>query len=174
MTSVANSNVLFGHDIQGPYSKLPANADRGIYYFCTDNNQLMVFDGTLWRPVGMLPFVYDPGGHVKAVADAGAAGTIDLGVTLPAKALILDGILDITTAFVGAGASLALQAEAAQDLLATTAVVSLGAGLKDVVPVGTAATAKVTTAQRKISAVVSGGTFTDGTLQGFLRWMPLR
>lgn len=173
MTSKAPPNVLFGHDVYRTYAELPDNADIGNFCYVTDNGQWMVFDGTLWLPVGMLRFVYDPGGHVKATADSGAIGTVGLGVTLPAKALILDGILDITTGFVGAGASLALQAESAGDLLATTAVASLTAGLKDVVPVGTAATAKVTTAQRTLSAVVSGAAFTDGTVQGFLRWMPL-
>lgn len=173
MPSNAPSNVLFGHDIQGPQSErlAMADADRGIPFFDTTLNQWFVFDGTRWQPMGMLQFIYDPGGHIKPVADSGAIGTVDSGIQLPQSAIILDGIIEISHAFVGAGASLAIQANSAGDMLATTPVANLTAGLTNVIPQGLAASAVKMLAATDIKFVVSGAPFTDGTLRGFLRWV---
>ncbi len=124
-----------------------------------------------------------PGLHAARVAraifdptnNAGerAIDTHGLGVTIPANAIILRGIIEVTDAFTdAAGASrTSIQAEAAEDLLADSAVGALGVGLVDVIPVGTAATAVQTTVARELSVRVVDAELTAGTAIIFVEYV---
>lgn len=105
--------------------------------------------------------------------DGGAIGTITLRGqgALPAKAVILRGMVDVVTTVQTAGAdagTLALQAEAAGDLVAAIAVSDVSdpwdAGQHDIIPVGTAATAVKTTVARDLKLVIGGQAVTAGKL----------
>jgi hypothetical protein len=112
--------------------------------------------------------------------DGGAVGNIDLPVVLPDNAIILDGLYDVLTTFTTAGAdagtvAITMGAQAA-NLIVVAIAVSNGAnawdaGLHDIVPVGTAATAVKLTAARAVRIVIGGQAVTAGALVGFLRYV---
>lgn len=100
--------------------------------------------------------------------DGGAVSTIALrsisGGPIPLGAVILDAVIDVITAIVGAGATAALQTEAANDVV-SAAVVS-GApwsttGRKAGIPLS-AATSLKTTAARTPALVVTAAVLTAG------------
>lgn len=105
-------------------------------------------------------------GRYDFAVDAGAIGTIAIsGEQFPAGAIILGGLVEVDTAVVGAGASLALQVEAAGDLVAAAAVAGAPwstTGRKSVLPVFTGASSLKTTVPRDISAVISAAVLTAG------------
>jgi hypothetical protein len=107
----------------------------------------------------------------------GAVGAIILqdvdgkDAVLPTKAIIRQVILDIQTGITSGGlATVALGANTTTDLLAATAKASLGAGLVAGIPVGTAATAVKTTAQRNITATVGTAALTAGKFTAFIEY----
>lgn len=115
---------------------------------------------------------------VKAQYDfavhGGAVSTISLGVQLPANAIVLDGMMDVITSPAGVGASVAVQVEAANDIIAAAAITGAPwstTGRKDIVPAGTAATSKKTTVARNVSVVISGADLTAGKFNVFLRYV---
>jgi hypothetical protein len=111
-------------------------------------------------------------GEYDFAVDGGAIGTIALrgggalGGLIPAGSVLLGGYIEIDTGFTtSTAATMAVQAEAANDL--QTATVVSGApfsttGRKAIVPVWTAATTVKTTAARALTAVIATGTITAG------------
>jgi hypothetical protein len=91
---------------------------------------------------------------------------------LPAGAIIMDGIVHVKTACTSGGsATVAIQALAAEDILAATAVASLTLNaLLDVVPVGTAATMIRCTAATQLTFVIATAALTAGVISVGLRW----
>ena len=161
-------------------SKLPQNANHGALCLTDDLAALHVFEGASrkkWLPIEYVPFTYDP------VVHGGGIGSHGLNITIPAGMIVVDGILDIIRSFAASSGSssssgssgapatptLAITVEGAGDVLTATAVGSLTAGLKDIVPVGTAATSIKTTVERTVTAVVAATAFGSGKLNGFLR-----
>lgn len=99
--------------------------------------------------------------------DGGAIGTIAIsGEQFPAGAVVLGGFIEVDTALVGvATAALALQVEAAGDLVAAAVVTGAPwstTGRKSIIPVFTGATTVKTTVARDVSAVVSAAALTAG------------
>jgi hypothetical protein len=126
------------------------------------------------------------GGRVKVVrakydfaVEGGAISTIGLlGQTaIPSGVVIVDGYVDITTQCTGAGASIAIQVEAANDIITAVAIASWTVGRKNILPgltpgALTANTAVVkTTAARDVSIVISGGAVTAGVFNVVLRYV---
>jgi hypothetical protein len=108
-------------------------------------------------------------GEYDFAVDGGAISTIPLRSSdgpIPAGSYILSGVLDVLTGFTtGTAAVAGLQAEAANDLVASTIVSGAPystTGLKSIIPVGAGATAVKTTAARTPSMVVATGTITAG------------
>lgn len=105
-------------------------------------------------------------GQYDFAVDGGAQGSIDLSnIDLPADAVVLGGWLEVITAPTGAGASIGLQVEAADDIVADAAI--SGApwstlGLKSIIPVFTGATAVKTTQARTPQAVIASADLTAG------------
>ena len=105
----------------------------------------------------------------------GAIGTVNLGVQLPANAIVLDGMVDVLTAPTSAdAATIAVQVEAANDIINAAAITGAPwstTGRKDIIPVGTAATSKKTTVTRAISVVIGAHALTGGRFSVFLRYV---
>jgi hypothetical protein len=84
----------------------------------------------------------------------------------------MDGIVHVKTACTSGGsATIAIQALAAEDILAATAVASFSLNaLLDVVPVGTAATMIRCTAATQLTFVIATAALTAGVISVGLRW----
>lgn len=106
--------------------------------------------------------------------EGGAISTIALGPTgdvLPANSSILGGYMNVATIPVGAGASIAVQVEGANDIVTAAAISGAPwstTGRKAINPVFTAASIVVTTAARNVSVVISGAPLTAGIFDIYL------
>ena len=102
-----------------------------------------------------------------AAGDLGV-GTNSLGVTIPDNAVVFDGYVDMTTAFLGAAGSttVALELNGSADILAavtyTNGAVWNSTGIKAIIPVGTAATAVKMTGDRTLQLVIGNAALTQG------------
>ena len=104
--------------------------------------------------------------------DGGAGGSINLramnalGGVIPAGAVIMGGYVDVITPFTtGSAATLAINSEAAGDIVAAAVVSGAPwstAGRKSVIPAFTGATAVKTTVARSIVGTIAVGTITAG------------
>ena len=108
--------------------------------------------------------------------DGGAISAIDLGVTLPDNAIILDGMVDVITTLTSAtdAATIAIHAEAADDIVTAVAILTAtdwDAGLHAIKQLGTAATATKLTAARAITATIAVEAVTAGKFVVFLRYV---
>jgi hypothetical protein len=119
-------------------------------------------------------FTFDPSltAGMRTIAAHG------LGVSLPAKAIILDGVIDVVTTFTSAGAdagTIAISVEGANDIVTAVAIADGGnpwdAGLHMIIPVVSVATMVKTTVAREITATVAVQALTAGKLHGFLRYV---
>jgi hypothetical protein len=111
--------------------------------------------------------------------DGGAIGTItmrslgEMGSSIPSGAIIKNGLLQVLTAVTGTGASVALQAESAGDLVATAAISGAPwstTGMKTLIPQG-AASAILTTAERPLKMVISAAVLTAGKFRVYVDYM---
>ena len=106
-------------------------------------------------------------GDYSFAVDGGATGTIVLRSNdgaIPAGSIIYDGVLDVTTSCASATGTMALQAEAAGDLLATVGQAGVTAGRKSLIPVSGATSVK-TTVPRAPSLVIATAPFTAGVFR---------
>lgn len=111
-------------------------------------------------------------GEYDFAVDGGAIGAITLRSTgsnsnqIPAGAVITGGYLEIDTLFTtGTAATMAINVEAAGDIVAATVVSGAPystTGRKSIIPAGTGATTVKTTVQRSIVATIATGTVTAG------------
>jgi hypothetical protein len=105
-------------------------------------------------------------GRYDFAVDGGAASTIVITAEkVPAAAVVLGGFMEVETAVTGAGASVAVQLEAANDIVTAAAISGAPwstTGRKSVIPVFTGATTVKTTAARDISIVISAADLTAG------------
>jgi hypothetical protein len=106
-------------------------------------------------------------GEYDFAIDGGAVSTIVLrgvsGSAIPNGSLILSGVLEIVTTLTSGGSeTTALTVESAADILAATAVASLTAGNKSIIPAATGATAVKTTAERAPSMTIAVAALTAG------------
>src|SRR5688500_3607025 len=90
-------------------------------------------------------------GEYDFAKDGGATGTIVLRSNdgaIPAGSIILTGVIDVTTSCASGTGTMALQVEAAGDILATVGAAGVTAGRKSTIPVGTGAASVKTTVDR--------------------------
>ena len=126
-----------------------------------------VIEGAIAR--GVAKFQYD------FAARGGAAGDIVLaGEPLPKYAVVWDGVVDVITAVVGAGASCALTtSQSANDLITAAAVSGApwsSTGSKAIVPVGDHTNSIKMTAERAPKLVISAADLTAGKFNLFLEY----
>ncbi|HEV8639454.1 MAG TPA: hypothetical protein VG370_35035 [Chloroflexota bacterium] len=124
------------------------------------------------------PAVYGAIRGVRArydfAADGGAVGTIGLvgSAVIPSGAVVLGGFVDVVTPPTSGGAgTVAVQVEAAGDVVAAAAVSGAPwstAGRKSVIPVFTGASSLKTTAARDVSAVIAAADLTAGVFDVYL------
>lgn len=170
-----------------PFAGTPVNGTSGTYVKMAGpgtivldytNGKLYVNSGTKASPVWTLvsapvSATYGLGmiGNAKATydfaIDGGAISTITLanGPTIPDKAIILGGTIDITTNLVGATATIAVGTSAGSSttsLKAATAVASYVAGQLAIVPVFTAATYLKLTAAGRVTITIAVAPLTAG------------
>jgi hypothetical protein len=131
---------------------------------------------------GLDKMVNQKRGVVKGVYDfatlGGATGTYLLKdengdvIQLPSKAIITQAYIDIITACVSTGnnGTIAVQANAANDLLSAVDADTLS-GVSAGVPVGTAATMVKLTAARNISLLIGTNPLTAGKFNFFVEWV---
>lgn len=117
-------------------------------------------------------------GRYDFAVDGGAVSTIVISAEkIPANAIILGGVVEVDTVVTSGGAgSLAIEVEAAGDIVAA-AVVS-GApwsttGRKSVVPAFTGATSVKTTQARDIKVVIAAAALTAGVVDVSLAYIDL-
>jgi hypothetical protein len=104
-------------------------------------------------------------GDYDFAVDGGAVSTITLRSNdgpISNGSVILEGYLDIETACLSATGTMALQSEAAADVLAATAQAGLTTGRKSIIPASTGATTVKTTAARNPAVVIATAAFTAG------------
>lgn len=116
-------------------------------------------------------------GRYDFAVDGGAVGTIKISADkIPVNAIILGGLVEVDTAVVGAGASVAVQVESAGDIVAAAAVSGAPwstTGRKSVIPVFTGASSVKTTAARDINVVISAAVLTAGQVDVTLAYIDL-
>lgn len=117
-------------------------------------------------------------GRYDFAVDGGAVGDIELsGESIPAKAVVLGGFVEVDTPPTSGGAgTLAVKVEGAGDVVASAPVSGApwsSAGRKSVVPVFTGATTVKTTAARKIVGTVGAAALTAGALDVVLFYVEL-
>jgi hypothetical protein len=118
-------------------------------------------------------------GKYDFAVDGGTIGTIAItsGTPIPSGAYVIGGFIDVTTALVGATATIACQVNAANDILTAVAVASWTTGVKNILPAPTtgaltASTAVKTTAARDISIVIATANLTAGVFDVVLYVVP--
>lgn len=115
--------------------------------------------------------------YAKATYDfakkGGAIGTIDLGVGLPANAIITRSyIYSITAPTAGVGGTLAFQCQNAGDVLAATGFASFGAAGASIdgASTGAASAFKYLTAACTVKAVIAAAAFTAGKVVVYVEY----
>jgi hypothetical protein len=117
-------------------------------------------------------------GNYNFATEGGAQSTIGLfgATSIPNGAIVIGGYILVTTPIVGAGASIAVQVNAAGDLQAAAAISGAPwstAGVKNIIPrLNDAATWITLTAARDISVVISAAAVTAGLFDVYLFWLP--
>lgn len=110
-------------------------------------------------------------GEYDFAVDGGAVGTITLRASgdelaaandIPAGAVIMGGYLEVDTAVLSATGTVAVQAEAAADLLAATGQAGLTVGRKSLIPAFAGAGTVKTTVRRSIQIVIATAALTAG------------
>lgn len=113
-------------------------------------------------------------GEYDFAVDGGAVSTISLRSDdgpLPDGSIITGGYLDVTTACASATGTMAIQSEAAADILAATAQAGLTAGRKDIIPDSTGSTGVKLTASRSPAVVIATAAFTAGAFTVVLAYV---
>jgi hypothetical protein len=108
------------------------------------------------------------GGLVSTIGLAGA-------LIIPSGAVVMGGFLDIITPPTsGGGATIAIQVEGANDLVAAAAISGAPwstTGRKSIIPAYTGATSVKTTAARDISAVIGTAALTAGVFDVYVAYI---
>lgn len=109
-------------------------------------------------------------GEYDFAVDGGAVGTItlrtaaddSLGNFLPNGSIVEGGFIEVDTAVASATGTVAVNSEAAADLLAATGQAGLTVGRKSIIPAFTGATTVKTTADRNIAITIATAALTAG------------
>lgn len=107
-----------------------------------------------------------------AVSGGASTADIDLGVTLPAKAIIRRSWLDILTQPVGSGSSVAIYVVNAGNILATESVSTLTVGQHEGVSTGTTANMKKIATAGNVKVTISGNNgLTAGKIKAYIEYV---
>lgn len=115
--------------------------------------------------------VKEAAGEYDFAVDGGAVGNITLRAAsnelagpneIPAGSVILGGYVEVDTAVASATGTVAINSEAAGDILAATGQAGLTVGRKSVIPAFTGATTVKTTVKRSLVATIATAALTAG------------
>lgn len=112
-------------------------------------------------------------GSYDFAVDGGAVSTITLRSNdgpIPSGAIIVGGYVDVQTACASATGTMALQSEAANDIVAAVGQANWTLGRKDIVPDSTGSTAVKLTADRSPALVIGTAVFTAGKFDAVLMY----
>lgn len=107
-------------------------------------------------------------GEYDFAVDGGAVGTITLrgvdgeGNSIPAGSVIVGGYVDVATAATSATGTIAVNSEAAGDIVAAVGQASWTTGRKSIIPAGTGATSVKTTVARSLAITIATAAYTAG------------
>lgn len=121
-------------------------------------------------------------GTFDFAVQGGVVGNFDLldeqgaAISIPANSILLDGMVDVQTTFTSSGdnATLAIQAEGANDIVNAVAIgtgTPWDQGLRAIIPLGAAANAVKTTVARPLRVVIGVEDVTAGKMTIFLRYV---
>ena len=157
-----------GHDRSGTLANLPTSLEPSEAYLA--DGQLRVQDDTDTKGVVMTAIAtYD------FAVNGGAISAIDLGITIPNNAVVLDGMIDVITTATSAtdAGTMAIHLQSANDIVSAAAISASGwdAGLTAIIPLGTAASAIKLTAARAVTATIAVEAFTAGKFHVIIRYV---
>jgi hypothetical protein len=117
-------------------------------------------------------------GRYDFAVDGGSVGTITISAQkIPTNAIILTGVVEVDTAVTSGGsATVAVQVEAANDIVNAAAVSGAPwstTGRKSTIPVGTGAASVKTTQARDISIVIATAALTAGAFDVYLAYIDM-
>lgn len=113
-------------------------------------------------------------GRYDFAVDGGAVGTIPISSeNIPNNAIILGGLIEVDTPVASATGTVAVQVEAAGDILAATGAAGWTVGRKSVIPAFTGATTVKLTAARAIQIVIATAAVTAGVFDVLLAYIDL-
>jgi hypothetical protein len=104
-------------------------------------------------------------GEYDFAVHGGAQSTIVLRSTdgpIPAGSVIISGYVDVETAAASATGTIAINSEAAGDIVAATGQASWTLGRKSIIPAGTGAASVKTTADRNPAITIATAAYTAG------------
>lgn len=113
-------------------------------------------------------------GEYSFAVDGGAQGTITLRTSdgpLPSGAIVVGGLLDISSSCLSGSGTMALQVEGSADILAATAQAGLTAGRKDIIPDFTGSATLKLSAAKDAKLVIASAAFTAGAFVLHLFWL---
>ena len=129
---------------------------------------------TLGGAIGTVNLVQANAGSLpvsgQATITSAQTGSAVTPCTLPAKAVVRSGMIDVITTLVGASATLSLGLNTTSDIKASTAIASF-TGQMDVVPVYTAATAVKITTAKTLTLTIGTTALTAGKFRVFLNYV---
>lgn len=127
-------------------------------------NSDLACENQAWLPMEYVAFEYQFEEH------GGAIGVVNLRTLVPEGTIMVGGLINTVELFVSGGAAtFEIWCEAAGDILASAGFANVQAlGLHAVVPVFTAATAILATADRQIKARIGTAAITGGAFYGYL------
>lgn len=147
-------------------AKAPYDGNIASY---NGGNPTLGFD--LHKTKNVLKAVYSFAVNGGAIASIPLFDDLGNPAIVPAKAIVQRSYIDFFVACTSGGsATLSLQVETANDVLAALAVAS-ATGLVEGVSVNTIATAKKTTVARQVTLVVAVATLTAGQFNVFLEYV---
>jgi hypothetical protein len=122
-----------------------------------------VIEGTARLKTAMADYDFAvDGGAVGTIVMRSAAGDVQ-GSAIPAGSVVTGGFIDVEVGVVSATGTVAFQAEAAGDLVATVSpTAAFTVGRKSLIPAGTGATSVKTTVARSLSMVIATAALTAG------------
>lgn len=121
--------------------------------------------------------ISDDGTGTQTFLYKAGIGYHPLGITMPDNAIITGGMIDVITGFADEdddSATLAFQAQGANDLVTATAIssgTSWDAGIKDIIPDATGSTAVKMTAAKEVFMLVADDQLTAGKLMIYIRYV---
>ncbi len=150
---------------------LPSTGNHGARCVVEETGSIFIYDANdkKWKPDDEVISRW------SFTTDGGGVGWYDLGTTLPAGTIIMDGVLRVLDPLQSSGAAkIGIKAESAagatKDILADVLISTAGVeGVYDITPDGTAANAVLLTSDKNVKLNITVAALTAGVFELHLR-----